>query len=322
MKPVEEMYSDVMSIEEDEGHQIKIQKLNELLQKYPKFAPAHEQMGAIHYQLGNFETAVTHFEAAARFDPDNIQIQKNLGNFYYTVMSRNEDALECYRKILSIQPNDIDITLTTANLLVALHRFEEAEELYENLLRLEPWRLDIQNLNNQINNRNAKVTPGGSEERYQLAQRMVGQNDIKGAIEILQQIVKDDPGYAIAHNDLGVLRYQIGEIRETQAHYEKAVALDPDNIIFKKNLAEYYLVANSDIKSSLELYLSILKDHPYDVETLTAAALISRKLGLDDNARVFCDAILDIEPWNMEASQWLAEMDQGKQSAERKNSLI
>lgn len=321
MKPVEEMYSDVMSIKEDEGHQVKLQKLDELLQIYPDFAPAHEQMGAIHYQLGNFEAALTHFEAAAQFDPDNIQIQKNLGNFYYTVMSRNEDALACYRKILALQPDDIDITLTTANLLVALHRFEEAEELYENLLRLEPWRLDIQNLIDQIKNRNAKETPTGSEGRYQLAQRMVGQNDIKGAIEILQQIVKDDPGYAIAHNDLGVLRYQIGEIREAQTHYEKAVALDPENIVFKKNLAEYYLVANRDIKSSLELYLSILKDHPYDVETLTAAALISRKLGLDDNARVFCDAILDIEPWNMEASEWLAEIDQGKQSAERKNSL-
>ena len=75
------------------------------------------------------------------------------------------------------------------------------------------------------------------EDRYQKAQKLAQIDDRKGAIEILHKIVEDDPEYAMAHNDLGVLKYQIGKIEEAQTHYEKAVSIDPENIIFKKNLA-------------------------------------------------------------------------------------
>lgn len=322
MKSVEEMYNEVMSINEDESHQIKIEKLDALLAIYPDFAPAHEQLGSIHYQMGNFDSALTHFEKAAQCDPENILIQKNLGDFYYTVLSRNEDALACYQKILAIQPDDTNVILTAANLLVAMHRFAEAEKFYENLLQLEPWRLDIQELITKINNRKSKDTPVTSDDKYRQAQDLVAQNDRNGAIKILQEIVSKDPDYALAHNDLGVLRYQNGEIREALTHYQKAVELDPDNIIFKKNMAEYHLFADSNITRALELYLSILKDHPYDVETLMAAATISRKVGLKDNARIFYDAILDIEPWNMEASEWLARIEREDNSSKDKRAFI
>lgn len=309
MKSVQEMFHEAVSVEDDANHQIKIERFNILLQTYPDFAPAHDHLGSIYYHIGNFKAALEHFENAALIEPDNISFQKNLGDFYHTILSRNEDALICYRKILAILPNDAEINLIAANLLVALHRFDEAEKLYENLLTIEPWRIDIQELITKIRSRKGKNKIEYCNDRYQQAQKLAELNDKKGAIKVLLQIVADDPQNALAHNDLGVLRYQIGEVKEAQNHYERAVALDADNIVFKKNLAEYYLFENNEIKKALELYLSILKDYPFDIETLTISAHISIKLGLIDNARVFCEAILDIEPWNMEASEWLAEIN-------------
>ena len=88
-----------------------------------------------------------------------------------------------------------------------------------------------------------------------------------------------------------------------------AVSLEPENITFKKNLAEYYLIVKQDVKEALTLYLSILKGHPYDMETLWVAAKLSEKFNQIPNAIIFYKAILDIEPWNLEASEKISELE-------------
>jgi tetratricopeptide (TPR) repeat protein len=308
MKTAEDIYQKIKTVSIDNGHKLKIKKLEELLQIYPDFALAHDELGAIFYQLKKYERALMCFKEAARLDPDNIKFQKNLGDFYYTILSRSEDALSCYRKVLDIDPINSEANLVTANILVSLHRFEEAEEIYNKILSLEPWRLDIQELIEKIKKQRSGKDREDCEGRYQEAQRLAQLNDKEGAIEILQKILEDDPGYAMAHNDIGVLQYQVGKIEEAQAHYEKAVLIDPENIVFKKNLAEYYLFAKGDVLKALEIYLSILKDHPYDIETLLAAAKISEKFERIEDAKVFYGAILDIEPWNLEASEKLTQL--------------
>jgi len=310
MKTAEDIYQKIKTVSNDNDYKFKIKKLEELLQTYPDFALAHDELGAIFYQIKNYEKALKHFEKAAYLEPSNVRFQKNLGDFYYTILSRSEDALNCYRKVLNIDPINSEANLVTANILVSLHRFDEAKEIYKKILSLEPWRLDIQELIEKIKKQRKGKNLDSNEDRYQEAQRLAQNNDQKRAIEILQKILEDDPRYAVAHNDLGVLQYQIGKIDEAQAHYEKAVLIDPENIIFKKNLAEYYLFIKGEVLKALEIYLSILKDHPYDIETLLAAAKISEKYKRIEDAKVFYDAILDIEPWNLEASERLTQLEQ------------
>jgi tetratricopeptide (TPR) repeat protein len=308
MKTAEEIYQKIKTVPNDNNYKVKIEKLEELLQKNPDFVLAHDELGAIFYQIEDYKKALKHFERAVCLEPNNIKYQKNLGDFYYTILSRSEDALDCYRKVLGIDPMNSEVSLVTANLLVSLHRLEEAEELYKKILSLEPWRLDVQELIEKIEKKRKGKNFETTEERYQEAQRLAQVNDRKKAIEILEKILTDDPEYAMAHNDIGVLRYQMGEIEDAQGHYEKAVEIDSENMVFKKNLAEYYLFVKGEILKALEIYLSILKDHPYDIETLLAAAKISEKFERIEDAKVFYEAILDIEPWNLEASEKLTQI--------------
>jgi tetratricopeptide (TPR) repeat protein len=311
MKTAEDIYQKIKTVSNDDDYKLKIEKLEELLQTYPDFVLAHDELGAIFYQVEDYEKALKHFEKAVYIEPDNIRFQKNLGDFYYTILSRSEDALCCYRKVLDMDPMDSEANLVTANILVSLYRLDEAEEIYKKILSLEPWRLDIQELIDKIKKQKNRKNLDTYEDRYQEAQQLVQNNDRKRAIEILQKILEDDPGYAMAHNDIGVLQYQIGKVDEAQVHYEKAVEIDPENIVFKKNLAEYYLFVKSEVLKALEIYLSILKDHPYDIETLLAAAKISEKFERIEDAKIFYEAILDIEPWNLEASEKLTQLEQG-----------
>lgn len=306
MKTAEEIYNEAQILDDSNDYKAKIEKLEDLLQNYPEFAPAHDQLGSIYYQLQKYETALSHFENAAKFSPDNIRIQKNLGDFYYTVLSRNEDALMCYRKILDSEPEDIETNMIAANLLVSLRRFEEAKKLYRKVLDLEPWRMEVQQILDKIDQHDSDNAAISSEKQYEYAQILLQNNDAAGAMKILEKLVTKDPKFAVAHNDLGVLNYQMGKPQEAQKCYETAVSLDPENINFKKNLAEYHLFVTNEIEKALVLYLDILKDHPYDIETLMVAAKISEKFNRKDDAIVFYEAVLDIEPWNLEASENLS----------------
>lgn len=318
MTSVEAQYQEIKSGMGTENHESTIHRLETLLDNHPDFSPAHDELGFLYYQAGQHDNALNHFEKAAQLEPDNPKFQKNLADFYYSVLSRSEDALEIFEKLLVQHPSDSEILLITANLLVSLDRFDEAQAYYESLLNLEPWRLDIQELVDKLKHRDHGDNLKDVESLYQSAQTHAQNGEIEVAMGKLEKILKQNPENALAHNDLGVLSYQIGEVQKAREYYEKAVSLEPTNHTFMKNLAEHYLLVMGEIEKALELYLVILKDNPQDVEALMAAGRISEGFSNHEQARIFYEAILDAEPWNMEASERIAAMGQGDETPESK----
>ena len=53
----------------------------------------------------------------------------------------------------------------------------------------------------------------------------------------------------------------------------------------------------------MQIYVKILEHHPEDVETLMAVGYICENMNKLDDARVFYQQVLEIEPWNLEARQ-------------------
>jgi len=322
MKSVEDLYQEIKSSVDNEDHDSTINRLETLLATYPGYAPAHAELASLYYQSADHDNALKHFEQAVQFDPDNTKFQKNLADFYYTVLSRAEEALEIYEQLLVSAPMDTEILLVAANLLVSLNRFDEAQARYEALINLEPWRLDIQELIDKLNLRDQEQYSPGVEAMYQRAQAQVQNGEIEAAIQMLGEILKNSPDYALAHNDLGVLSYQTGEVQKALEHHEKAVALAPTNTTYVKNLAEYYLFVMGEIEKALELYVVILKDHPQDIEALMAAGNISEKFGNFEDAKIFYEAILDAEPWHLEATERLSALGQGQSENASESKLF
>ncbi len=77
-----------------------ISALERLLEKFPDFALAHNDLGVLCYHTGNKEKAQHHYEHAVELMPDNINFQKNLADFYCIELGRIEDALKIYVSIL------------------------------------------------------------------------------------------------------------------------------------------------------------------------------------------------------------------------------
>ena len=146
----------------------------------------------------------------------------------------------------------------------------------------------------------------GSHERlYQTAQEFLGGGRKKEAVDVLEQLVASYPDHAFAHNDLGFLYFNEGDKEKTLQHYKMAAALEPQNYVFQKSLADFYYVVLGQVEDALEYYAKALSRNPEDLETLLMLGHISISLRKFDEASSFYDEVLKIEPLNSDAKEKL-----------------
>jgi tetratricopeptide (TPR) repeat protein len=140
---------------------------------------------------------------------------------------------------------------------------------------------------------------------YQKIQPLIKAGSRTEAIEGMEKLVEWYPGFALVHNDLGVLYSDEKDGEKALAHYEEAVRLDPENTTFLKNLADFYYVAEGRTEDAMRLYVKILAANPEDLETLLVIGGICEALEKYDDAKHFYTRALEIEPWSSDARQRL-----------------
>lgn len=124
----------------------------------------------------------------------------------------------------------------------------------------------------------------------------------------LKDFLKIYPEFARAHNDVAVMYYQTGDSLKALAHYEKAHKLDPANITYRKNLADFYFVELEWTGDAISTYLDILKDNPFDIEALNALGSISLQIGRREQARQYFSRTLQLDTGNQDAQRALKQL--------------
>jgi len=131
------------------------------------------------------------------------------------------------------------------------------------------------------------------------------------AIGGLRMLLAMYPDFALAHNDLGVIYYNEGEKDRALEHYEEAARIEPENATYQKNLADFYCVEIGDLEGALKIYLKILEANPTDIETLVTIGDICVSLGKNEDAKIFYNRVVELEPWNMDAQGKLDAIERG-----------
>lgn len=306
MKTAEEYYRDIQPLIENGWYQAAISAFEQLLQTHPTFALGHYEIGTLYYKTGVKEKALDCYKKAVECDPDNIDCLKSLADYYHAELEQIEPALRVYKTIIEKGTDDAETLFIAANLCVALHNFEDAMDYYQKVLEIEPWHSEAFEFLEKVKTHLANETQIASpEELYQQSQEAGANGNNESALSLLGQIVDRYPDYAMAHNDLGVYHQKLGDVDQALNHFQKAVRLEPYNSTFKKNLADFLYVVQGDVTEALKIYLEVLKSDPEDIEVLLAAGHISRAVKRPQNAEIFYSRVLEIEPWNPEASEKL-----------------
>lgn len=285
-----------------------IRRIKEFLATFPSFALAHNDLGVLYHQAGNPTLALAHYEKAARLQPDNTLFRKNLADFYAVELGWIEDAVDIYLEVVRRNPRDTEALIALGQLGAALSgaRTLEAPRADQRIeLPATPATA--------VTAASPPVPQKSADQLYQESQQLAAAQQLAEARRLMEQAIEQKPDQALFKNDLAVICYQLGDVAAAQRYYEEAVALAPNNAVFARNLADLYFTELNRADDAIHIYLNLHRTSPRDVETLTNLGHISAAVGRPDEARTFYRRVLEIEPWNKEAREALANLQQSPQ---------
>ncbi len=88
----------------------------------------------------------------------------------------------------------------------------------------------------------SSMSESASFRRMKRAQGLIEDEKFEQAIELLEQVVRDDARNADAFNYLGFAARNIGRYTESLEYYQRALAIDPDHKGAHEYLGELYLL--------------------------------------------------------------------------------
>jgi len=118
----------------------------------------HALMGLCQALLGNFDSAVVHYERAIALQPANAWYHHNLGHLLDVALDMPEAAHVHLRKAHEAQPLEDEVTASLAHCMARLGKLEEAEALAREALDLDPRQVSHNSLLAWIR----RGAPGGS----------------------------------------------------------------------------------------------------------------------------------------------------------------
>ncbi len=140
-----------------------INELEVLIDGYPDFAIAYNDLGVIYYNKGDKERALKYYEKAVALNPENINFQKNLADFYFVELGHTEDAIRIYLKVLATHPEDIEALLTIGNFCVTVEKIEQAKVFFNRVLKINPINAEAMKIIDLLNKQHRAITPAQTD---------------------------------------------------------------------------------------------------------------------------------------------------------------
>ena len=303
----EQLYRQALQLANSGENSGALRALEDIILRFPTYAVAHNDLGVLYQQEGDLSQARRHHEEALRLEPGNLNFQKNLADFLNIACGETETALELYVKILGANPRDIETLKAISQICVETGKREDARSFLETILKIEPWNREARTSLDTLAATNSVAARGIDEMHAEILQ-LVQQERLSEAHSLLEELVHNNSNNALLYNDLGVLRFRLGDIEGARCAYERAAELQPANSNFRKNLADLYFVNLGMVDDAIRIYLDLYRLQPRDLETLAALGQICVSVGRPEEAKSFYRRALEIEPWSKDIRTALQEL--------------
>lgn len=184
----------------------------ELNQDVPEF---HMNLGSAYYEDGKLEDAVAAFHVAVKLDPRNAKAHYLIAKIYEKLEKQSESAFH-YRKVLEIEPNNLEAMVNGAEQIRGEGAWEEAERLLTRADQIAPNHYGIYNNFGTL--------------------RQV-QNRIPEAVDYYRRCVGLNPKFMKGYNNLGVALQDMGDFEGAMQAYAAALQQDPGFTLTEYNRA-------------------------------------------------------------------------------------
>ncbi|XP_024982517.1 probable UDP-N-acetylglucosamine--peptide N-acetylglucosaminyltransferase SEC [Cynara cardunculus var. scolymus] len=182
------------------------------------FAECYGNMANAWKEKGNIDVAIRYYLVAIELRPNFADAWSNLGNAYMR-KGRLSEAAQCCRQALSLNPHLVDAHSNLGNLMKAQGLMQEAYSCYLEALHIQPtFAIAWSNL----------------------AGLFMESGDLSRALQYYKEAVKLKPTFSDAYLNLGNVYKALGMAAEAIVCYQRALQSKPDYAMAFGNLASIF----------------------------------------------------------------------------------
>ncbi|XWS57791.1 hypothetical protein CRYUN_Cryun09bG0203600 [Craigia yunnanensis] len=209
-------------------------------------------LGAIYYQLHDYDICITKNEEALRIEPRFTECYGNMANAWKE-KGDIDVAIRYYMIAIELRPNFADAWSNLASAYMRKGRFNEAAQCCRQALQLNPRLVDAHsNLGNLMKAQGLvqeayscylealRIQPTFAIAWSNLAGLFMDSGDLKRALQYYKEAVKLKPAFPDAYLNLGNIYKALGIPQEAIVCYQRAVQTRSNNPIALGNLASTY----------------------------------------------------------------------------------
>ncbi|XP_065273102.1 protein O-mannosyl-transferase TMTC1 isoform X2 [Emys orbicularis] len=260
----------------------------------------------VHYNYANFlkdqgrnSEAIYHYKTALKLYPRHASALNNLG----TLTKDLVEAKEYYKRALQLNPQHNRALFNLGNLLKSQGKKEEAVFLLRDSIKYGPEFADAYS---------------------SLASLLAEQEQFKEAQEVYQAGIENCPESSDLHNNYGVFLVDTGAPERAVSHYQQAIWLSPNHYVAMVNLGRLYrsLGQNKEAEAWYKRALKVSRK----AEILSPLGALYYNTGRYEEALQVYREAAALQPSNKEIrlalAQVLAMMGQTKEAEKMTNHIV
>ena len=266
----------------------------------------HGNLARAFMATGNLVRAKQEVIKAISIDPENAKLIQQAG--LISAMEKDHAQAEFhFRRALEKQPKDKLVVMNLAQSLVDQRKYEEATEMYEAAINLDPKFVDARRrqLNTYLRFGKTKeseqaladyrsVIPEDPYVDFYQGEIFLRQKKLNEAIPFWEKSLRADPPPKGVHFQLGNAYRLKGNGEKAQRHYENAIRFEPNNVQALNNLGG--MVAKKNPRLAIGYFERVTAIAPDFVQAQYNIASLSLQLGDAEKAQRVLKQLLDAKP--------------------------
>jgi len=265
-----------------------------VLEKDPKRADVYKGIGWFYMHKQEYEQAIENWQKALEIDPNIPDVHNNIA---LALMGQNKqsEAIEELEKDLKISPDSSFSYFLLGQIYLRQQEYEKARINYEKAIELQP---NYTNVYYGLFTLSAKLNQQDKAREYMATFKKLKEEDmkiLKARNEEVDDLVDMRKGAVGTYLLAGQMYQAEGNFQKAEEILNKAIVLDPNNVLCLERLASLYLTSNR-LNEAVRLYIKISEINPEDPLSHLNIGILSKRLKQFDIAERAFRKVIEVAP--------------------------
>ena len=271
---------------------LAIEALEKAVHFHPDYATGYVNLGGIYTTLGRYTEAEENLRQALALEPDHSAVHRRLGEIYLGT-SRYGDAIRQLEQALYVYPQDATLYFFLSQALEGDGQEEAALEAMATSTRLDIGFTEAYYRVAGLARKLGRYSQAQSAlKRFQHLQQIGdGDPDVPKQMKKLRDSILNAPENPFYHYKLGVFFSRQGYIDEALNKFDKAIRLDPGNLILLNQIASI-LIKEQRLEEALRYCEKALAHQPdFFPALINAGSILSMSQRREEALNFFHQAV-------------------------------